>query len=304
MEDVKKFIAEMQEKGLNDEIIFKNLKSQGWDEDLISQAFLPEGAVIPKPEIQAKAANIDQAKITPKPPAKPVQTSDSDYLSGAESAMHSIFLWVFSLAFIVGVFTLVSNAMYGGYNYTHSEAVDKTTISVLTSWVITGLAYWIFYFKFAKRLTPKLKLHSGWSTATLILGGLTLIGSLIGLIANLIWDYDLQTLIKLTSVIIFSGVVVYNYSQINFAKKNWSARARFIKQLYPVLIGLLIAGLLIFVWQGYASLKADTNTKNKMAEISGKIVDYTEEHDRIPDSLADISEDGSEISYRVIKHAT
>lgn len=222
--------------------------------------------------------------------------------SGVESALHSLCLWLFSLALAAGAFKLIDLTSFSSYWYDHEDQNHKTALFVIAAWLTTGVAYGVFYFKFAKRLTPKFKLHLAWPIATLTLGGLTLLGSLIMVAITLIYNVDRTITLQFLPAVILSILIIYNYFLINFAKPNSRIRPKFVQQIYPIMLVLLMGTILVFAGQNYIGLKADANTKNKVSEIANKIANYKKTTGKLPNSLADIHESSTEVTYEILKY--
>lgn len=313
MDELRKFIKDMRQQQLSDELIYKNLIQKGWDERLVSEAFLPAGTVVPEPSGGiAKMSKILQkapsalAKSAANRAATPDDQTDPsldpkpsfNLVSGAQSALHHIFLWVFSLAFIVNIQIIIHSIIEQDF----SDNFGKTLASSASILLITGVVYWLFYFRFIKALKQnnQLRLQGAWTVATIVFGGLTAIGFLIGLVISLIWSADYENLIRFSPIVFYSGLVVLTYAQINFAKPESKLRQRLARIWYAVLVGLILMVSMVAAGLTYLNKKADLDLKQEMASAASKLYQYYQKERVLPVDLGGAGIASGKLSYEVL----
>lgn len=334
MDELKKFIAQMREKKLSDELIYKNLLQKGWDEKIVNEAFLPDDASVPipgqdkpqepvnqtipakSPEVVSESvANNEQAEIKSEPEsAEPTFESPSSneatdsaaaqkqvkpQISKAESVLHHVFLWIFSITYVINIQTIVS-VINGDGNY--DQTVLKTLATSVMALVITGVIYAVFYSKFTRKFkrNPELRFHSGWNLATIILGSIAGIATTIGLAGALIWEVPLEeTLPRLLPVIIYCGLVILNYSRINFGKVESKFRKRYVLAIYWLAVMITIFAAVGTVGYLYFDKKDDQELKADIVSIAKENYRYYVLGDKVAKQLSDLEIESSKANYRV-----
>lgn len=300
MDEIKKFITEMRQEGLSDEIIFNNLIKAGWDENQVSQAFLPENATVPKPP------SIKNEKEQPNsaPTLAETPKSNTNRNFDIESILHNIFLWVFSIALIT---TLQISISYILRSKSDNEYFWKTLATSLASLIITGAAYGLFYWRLLKRIKvdPTTNLKSRSTTVTIVLASLTLISTLIWLVSVLIWKISPEMIIRLIIVIIYAAVVLFNYAQLNFGKPDSKLRLNFIKRFYFIsLLGITI-GSLAFPTITYINRRPDIQTKEQVVKLAKSIYNFYDSRKRLPDDLSEVNQaELKNITYRNVTNSS
>jgi hypothetical protein len=302
VDEIKKFITEMRQEGLSDEIIFNNLIKAGWDESQVSQAFLPENTTVPKPpSAENKKEQLD-SDSTPAPVKTPKPSTNRNF--DIESVLHNIFLWVFSIALIT---TLQISISYILRSKSDDEYFWKTLATSLASLIITGVAYGFFYWRLLKRIKadPTTNLKSRSTTVTIVLASLTLISTLIWLVSVLIWKIDLEMIIRLIIVIIYAVVVLFNYTQLNFGKPDSKLRLNFIKRFYFIsLLGITI-GSLAFPTITYINRRPDIQTKEQVVKLAKSIYNFYDSRKRLPDNLSEVNQaELKNITYRNVTNSS
>lgn len=313
MDELRNFIKDMRQQQLSDELIYKNLIQKGWDERLVNEAFLPVGTVVPVPsgemikisKMPQKALSVatEQAADGPAVPASQADSSldsksPSNLVSGAQSALHHIFLWVFSLAFIVNIQIIIQVIIEQDF----SDHFGKTLASSVAILLITGVVYWLFYFKFVKafKQNNRLRLRGGWTVATIVLSGLTAIGSLIGLVISLIWSASYENIIRLAPIILYSCLIVLTYAQVNFAKSESNLRKQLIQVWYCALVCLLLATSMLTAGLAYLSKKSDLDLKKEVAVAASKVHRYYKRGRVLPKSLEEAGVNNAKLKYRML----
>lgn len=296
MEELRKFINKMREQGLTDEIIYKNLLQSDWSDQVLARAFLPEDAIIPTPS--EKEAAVEKTEFNPLQTERlrNEESPDTGMTSKAESVFHHIFLWVFSVAFITNVEIIISTIISGKISEDFSKVV-ATSIAALT---VTGVAYWMFYFRFVKEFKKRSRLQfsNGWATTTVVLMSLSLGGSILGLITSLIWNGNLESFLHFIPVIIYSAVVLYNYSQINFSKKPVEKRRPVIEIWYTVIILGILSTSIIAAGLFYFDRKSDFEMRQNLTESARKISGYYWSNGRLPNKLSEVT-DVRGVEYKI-----
>lgn len=304
MDELKKFIAEMREKNLSDELIYKNLLQKGWDEKLVNEAFLPDGTDVPTP-----SAPLENTTKTTTEPAEQTITkqseleakiSESTRLSKAESVLHHVFLWIFSIAFVVNV-QVIAGIINSSYDY--DDTVTKTLASSVMTLLITGAIYGVFYWSFAKKFKQdsSLMFHGGWNLATIILGSLVGILALIALIAALIWETDLNEILpRLLPIIIYCVIAVLNYALINFGDVRSQFRKKYALMAYWLVLLVTIIATLLAVSYIYFDKKGDRETMEDVVETVQENYKYYKQNGKLASKLSDLDMDSAKISYRVL----
>lgn len=307
MDEVRKFISEMRQQQLSDDLIYKNLIQKGWDEQLVNEAFLPEGVVVPVPTDDQRATAMPASRLTSSEITEPKTEATSakldtakaqtKFISGAQSALHHIFLWVFSIAFVVNIQIMIEAIIDGNFDDDFGKVL-ATSLSVL---LITGAVYWTFYFKFVRNFKQNLalKLRAGWTVATLVIAGLGTIGSLIVLISSLIWTGQSENIIRILPMIIYGAAVVLTYAQINFAKPEAPLRRKLVQFWYVAAVVLIFMVSLVAAGLVYLDKKEDVQMKRDLAEIATKLAQDYRKTQQLPDGINQIS-NNRKITYREI----
>ena len=303
MDELRDFIDKMRQQGLSDELIYKNLIHKGWREELASEAFLPAGTEIPVPTEAKKIPATDQ-KGTPQAKTIPANQTDPsldpkpsvNLVSGAQSALHHIFLWVFSLAFVVNIQIIINGIIEKDFTDNFSKILASSAVVLL----ITGVVYWLFYFRFIKALKQnyQLRLQGAWTLTTIVFGSLTAIGFLIGMVVSLIWSANFENIVRFAPIVVYCGLVVLNYVQINFASPQSKMRRRLAQVWYGVSVGLILAIAIVASGLTYLNRKTDLDLKKEVAETASKVYRYYQKERFLPETLADVGIKHNKFSYR------
>ncbi|MDO4870718.1 MAG: hypothetical protein Q3996_01330 [Candidatus Saccharibacteria bacterium] len=310
MDEIKKFISEMRAKNLSDELIYKNLLQKGWDEKMVNEAFLPDDVVVPTPSSMIKKP-AEQAATNTKESKKDntAEIQGNIMISKSESVLHHVFLWIFSIAFIVNVQILVG--MIKNNLYLDDKSLYKTIFSSLSALLITGLVYGLFYWQFIKKLKKdwSLRFNNGWNLASVILGSLVGIGSLIYLVSSLIWCDDSNLIVReiiprFVPIIVYSGVVVLNYSQINFSKPDSRFRKRYSALYYWLFIVITSIAMLVYAAASYSFRKSDIELREAMVKVINENYAYYKKNGKIAKDLNELNISNSAIEYKVLKNTT
>ncbi len=315
MEQLKQTIEKLRKQGLSDESIFKVLKSKGWSDSEIAQLIVVDYDQIPSKkaseETQIEQLSVEDIK---QPEVKAKIPNQRPIISSVETALHNIFLWVFSFTFIVNIEIIIDKVInFDGFK----GDFWKIIASSLTALIITSVVYWVFYYRFIKEFKQdrSTKFKNGWVTATLVFSGLSFIGSLTSLIVGLIWSPDIEAVIKILPIIAFSAVIIINYAQINFGKIESNFRLKNAKLFYQISVLMIFILAIGFSLLKYANNYSDIQTKQDIVEAVNKIYNYSKKHNqenndcydfncqktkKLPSQLSDLGVD-KELRYRIIK---
>lgn len=317
MEKLRQFIAEMRKRQLSDDLIYKNLIQKGWDEQIVNEAFLPADVTIPIPDsktINNNSSNESKNDTTTvsKAPANtandPIKTTpnqgvaSTNFLSGAQSALHHIFLWVFSIAFVINIQIIIQTIIETDFN----DNYLRTLASSMSVLLITGIVYWLFYFKFMQsfKKTPDLKLRNSWTVATIVLSGLSTLGLIIGLVISLIWGTSYEIFVRILPMIIYGGIIILTYTKINFGKIESVFRYRLTTAFYPLTVLAILIISILFAGITYLNKKEDIQLKKDIAQTALKIRDYYQKKHYLPNDLSQINVSNNKISYEKIDDST
>ncbi len=283
-EELRQFVKESLEQGLDREAIRNVLRQAGWSEQDVNNALLTY-------------ADVDFPVAVPRP---------RPYLHAREAFLYLIsFIALYSFACSFGVL------LFGLIDYTFPDALDR-----YESYPSTGKAYAIasvivafpLYLFLMRRLAVTIAAHPErrqslirrWLTyLTLVVGAAIILGDLIALLANLLTgDPTLNFFLKVGAVLLIVGPIFGYY--LWDMRQTEAEASESLAQMPPLLRGVVIGAVVIIVAAvGYAiflmgtpgqqrDIRLDRQRVSDLQNIAHNIDTYLDLNETMPGRLEDM----------------
>lgn len=292
MNDLRTFIDNAREKGLDDTRIKKMLDGGGWTEGQIDAALLGlEIPTAPSQSVDKATAKLTAAGDMSQAEAKPARHG----LPALPAALHHVFLWIFTLTSTIMI-TIVATVLFGA-----SGGSSETLLTYVVMELLTFLPFVFAYAYYLRKRKADEALGTGkvWSVLTIVFHSIGLIGSLIAFVLILVLVHDSDTVAGLLSsgaLVLVNLFVVLTYAIANFTHSSSTLKRRYLIA-FPALLFLIISSFAVVALAKVGPIKADDQTRQNLVQASEAVKEYVRDNKKLPASLSQISVEPG-INYR------
>lgn len=268
MTDLKPFIEQARAKGLGDDQIREALKSQGWDESIITMGLT--GLDVPKPEnTSSLPAPSDHAK--------------HPSISPLVAALHHVLLWFFVGSSTVTIAGVVASL-------TGEDISAQALAAMIAVTVVTFLPYAVLFITFLRQVrhTPDLVPGKVWSIITVCLHSIAAMIAAITLVVSLITESDISIPGSAAIILGLDLIVVMTYYMAVFNPNKTGKSRKFMLYGYLPLLGVLFGILFVLSLLQLGPARHDDQLRKDLTTTVQNIAKYSNEHHKLPSTLGNL----------------
>ncbi len=286
MPELRAFINQARENGLNNEQIKEALLAKGWDKNIIEVEL--HDISVPTPPPPTTASNQPKTPSSLKPAADRGPST-----SPLSSALHHVLLWFFAAASSIAIGGVVAT-LFG------EEISSRALAAMIAVTVITIVPYAVLFTSYLRQLKKYLDLVPGrvWSIITICIHSIgALVSAITAVITAIVGDSS-SVLTGAILILILNLLIVATYYFATFGTARPGLRKNILKLYLPAVI-ILLGSLFVLSIFKLGPVRSDEALRHDLAATVHNIRDYTTDNSRLPEAPASDLIENSAITYRI-----